>query len=438
MLILKLSKREMFGPKYVSLNSQLKRICILKPMLPEHQIIHLQGGLNVIGRQRETGIRDEKCSRKQMELNVDMDKALIKLKILGINPSGVNGLMALQHSECELRHGDVIEIVFGRHPFEVQFKPLPEQIRKSEIDQCYEKYDDVWSEVENGKMLVFTSKGVRSSPKIACYDVDGTIIRTKSGNVFPKTCDDWMLNYPEVPKKLKSLFEDGFKICFFTNQGGIAKGKTDLNEFKQKVMQIIAKLQVPVQAFIAITDGYYRKPLPGMWEHLQKTENNSVTINKDKSFFVGDAAGRPEVGKGKAKRRKDHSLADRLFAKNIGITFYTPEEHFLNVKKEEWIRPDFDPTVDLGDQPLLEPAKTKIPHDKIEIIVMVGLPGSEFAKYHQHNTKCYIVLPLFLSLSFNRRFQCVEILERNCTKIKLPSSLIHLFMLKDYNCKRRL
>ncbi|XP_061395113.1 uncharacterized protein F21D5.5 [Musca vetustissima] len=364
----------------------MKRICLLKPMEPEHQTIHLSSGKNIIGRQKETGIRDAKCSRQQVELDVDMEKAKVKLKVLGLNPCGINGLMGMQHTECELQHGDILEIVYGRHPFEVHFKPPPEMDKPIEnldpkdleIDGkiTEETSADTWSDVENGKMLVFTSKGVKASDKIASYDMDGTIIRTKSGNVFPKTCDDWMLNYPEVPKKLKSLKESGFKICFFTNQGGIAKGKTDLNEFKQKIKQIIAKLQVPVQAFIAITDGYYRKPLPGMWEHLEKHANDGIPIKKEISFYVGDAAGRPELGKGKTKRRKDHSLADRLFAHNVGLTFYTPEEHFLSTKKEEWIRPEFDPTKDFESLSLLEPKDAKLPADQCEMIIMVGLPGS--------------------------------------------------------------
>ncbi|XP_073816232.1 polynucleotide kinase 3'-phosphatase isoform X2 [Musca autumnalis] len=394
----------------------MKRICLLKPMEPEHQTIHLNPGKNIIGRQKETGIRDGKCSRKQVQLDVDMENAKINLKVLGLNPCGINGLMGLQHTQCELQHGDVLEVVYGRHPFEVHFKPPPEVEKplascnkeNMEVDAQGEEEEDPiekenneevvideealqettadsWNDVEKGKMLVFTSKGVKASDKIASYDMDGTIIRTKSGNVFPKTCDDWMLNYPEVPKKLKCLNEDGFKICFFTNQGGIAKGKTDLNEFKQKIKQIISKLQVPVQAFIAITDGYYRKPLPGMWEHLERHCNNGVRISKEKSFYVGDAAGRPEIGKGKTKRRKDHSLADRLFAQNVGLKFYTPEEHFLGMKKEEWIRPEFDPTKDVESLSQLEPKDTKLPADECEMIIMVGLPGSGKSHFAKKN-----------------------------------------------------
>lgn len=362
----------------------MKRSCQLKPLEPENQLIELQSGVNIVGRSRETGIRDAKCSKHQVELDVDMDATNIKIKVLGQNPCGVNGFMALKGTENDLHNGDILEFVYGRHPFEVVFKPAPvdESVKPYEHlvntfgqDDIIEHKVSSWDSVENGKLLIFTSEGVKASAKIASYDIDGTIIKTKSGNVFPKTNDDWMLNYQEIPKKLKLLVDDGFKICFFTNQAGIAKGKVNIDEFKIKVKEIIAKLRVPVQVFISTSDGYFRKPLPGMWEYLEKEKNHGVKVKREQCFFVGDAAGRPEVGKGANKRRKDHSLADRLYAKNLGIKFYTPEEHFLNAKQEDWIRLEFDPEVEVN-LPLMDPADTKIPSHECEMIIMVGLPGS--------------------------------------------------------------
>lgn len=70
------------------------------------------------------------------------------------------------------------------------------------------------------------------SVQIASYDIDGTIIKTKSGNVFPKNSNDWQIAFTEVPQKLKQLLADDYKIVFFTNQAGISSGKTIESEWK--------------------------------------------------------------------------------------------------------------------------------------------------------------------------------------------------------------
>ena len=54
--------------------------------------------------------------------------------------------------------------------------------------------------------------------QIAAFDIDGTIITTKSGRTFAKDKDDWQMLYAEVPGKLKELVREGFKIVFLTNQ----------------------------------------------------------------------------------------------------------------------------------------------------------------------------------------------------------------------------
>lgn len=141
---------------------------------------------------------------------------------------------------------------------------------------------------------------------------------------------------------------------------------------------IVAKLGVPIQAFVATSNSLYRKPRIGMWNALCDSKNDGIKINVNESFYVGDAAGR---AKNWAPRKtKDHSLADRLFALNLGLKFYTPEEFFLSASSVSHVMPEFDP------RNLTVPDFTpEISTDVQEVIIMVGGPGSGkslFCKRH--------------------------------------------------------
>ena len=73
-----------------------------------------------------------------------------------------------------------------------------------------------------------------------------------SGKKFPTNKDDWRLLYISVPKKMRSLHEEGFKIVIISNQNGVAKGKTTEAEVKHRLSAAIAEMGVPVQVFAAL------------------------------------------------------------------------------------------------------------------------------------------------------------------------------------------
>lgn len=205
--------------------------------------------------------------------------------------------------------------------------------------------------------------------------MDGTLILTKSGKVFPQYPDDWKIIYSEVPKKLQKLHQDGFKIVIFTNQAGITRGKTTALEIQQKIEKIISTLGVPIQAYIATGDTIFRKPAPGMWDFLIKEKNGGQKVDMTESFYCGDAAGRPENWA--PKKKKDFSCSDRLFARNLGLKFLTPEEHFLCQKPVCVKLPDFDPAaMPALDAPLVDPPHAKITAPGQELLLLVGFPGS--------------------------------------------------------------
>ena len=76
-----------------------------------------------------------------------------------------------------------------------------------------------WEKLYNGLVYVMTSGGCSSSPKIAAFDMDWTLIGTQSGNVFPKDSKDWRFLYDtKTVDKIKSLHQDGFKVVVISNQ----------------------------------------------------------------------------------------------------------------------------------------------------------------------------------------------------------------------------
>ncbi|XP_019629199.1 PREDICTED: bifunctional polynucleotide phosphatase/kinase-like [Branchiostoma belcheri] len=230
-------------------------------------------------------------------------------------------------------------------------------------DACWEEF---------GELLVYTSKGVQGCSKVASFDIDGTIIVTKSGKVFAQDTFDWKIAFSEVPGKLKKLISEGYKVVFFTNQMGIQRGKINEKDYRRKVEDIVAKLGIAVQVYVARGSGKYRKPVTGMWDHLVERGNDGVPVDKDASFYIGDAAGR--LVNWAPGRKKDFACSDRLFAINIGLTFHTPEEYFLGYRKATFKLPDFDPRKLDADGPLY--AQPTLLSSAPEVIVMVGCPAS--------------------------------------------------------------
>ncbi|KAF5728045.1 polynucleotide 3'-phosphatase ZDP [Tripterygium wilfordii] len=213
----------------------------------------------------------------------------------------------------------------------------------------------------------YKEDGLRDSQKIAAFDFDGCLAKTSVKRVGQ---DAWSLMYPSIPSKLQSLYDEGYKLVIFTNESNIDRWKNKrqvaVDSKLGRLSNFIKQVKVPIQVFVACgydnSDGSqdpFRKPEPGMWRIMEKHFNSDISINMDqsvsyfsssysstvadlyspywkeyhmlspdggsfisfcicRSFYVGDAAGRPN----------DHSDADLKFAQTIGLKFYVPEEYF--------------------------------------------------------------------------------------------------------------
>ena len=171
--------------------------------------------------------------------------------------------------------------------------------------------------------------------KIAAFDYDWTLVSPKDGKTFPKDVDDWSLLYPNIPEELKRYNDEGYTIVIFTNQS---------KPWKVTQIQTVAQsLEIPVFIVIATEKADY-KPNPILYEALV----GSSTIDKATSFFVGDALG----------RKGDFADSDKVFAENIGLKCYSPEEFFAVKQNQNY------------EIPALNLSDSK------QVVIMVGYPGS--------------------------------------------------------------
>ena len=84
----------------------------------------------------------------------------------------------------------------------------------------------------------FCRKTRPSFSQIIAFDMDGTLISTKSGAKFPKSEDDWKFLFPNIPEILRQNYENGAHLAIISNQNGVAKGHTTITELTKKLESI--------------------------------------------------------------------------------------------------------------------------------------------------------------------------------------------------------
>ncbi|RLN97289.1 hypothetical protein BBJ28_00011401 [Nothophytophthora sp. Chile5] len=208
-----------------------------------------------------------------------------------------------------------------------------------------------WQTLHGGSLYVLDARAVhpcdKNPRKIAGFDLDGTLIVTKSGKRFAQNKEDWKWFHPTLVRdKLAQLVGDGYMLVIFSNQNGIAKGKVSAAEVQRKVEAIVKKLDLPMLVFLGTDDNLMRKPRVGAWKEMLKLlgADGEEAVDKQSSLYCGDAAGRPKI----AGRAKDFAATDYKFALNLGIRFHTPDDFFFDSKQRIHTRPD---TWELGFDP---------------------------------------------------------------------------------------
>lgn len=229
--------------------------------------------------------------------------------------------------------------------------PVVKGYKDSEIGYLYGCSDN-WKK-SNGTDLM----------TIAGFDMDPTLIRPASWKRFPKDADDWEWAYPNVKSKLRSLHKKGYEIIIVTNQGGIKSSIPKLEEFKQKLENIERDIcedypNISFRIYCLNNKDVHRKPYPTILMNHK--------IDRAKSFYCGDAAG----------RQNDHSGSDIKFAYNLRLRFMTPEKLFAGDADSQGI---IEYPISPYNQEILKRREYQYVQNSQamqELIIMVGLPGS--------------------------------------------------------------
>lgn len=228
---------------------------------------------------------------------------------------------------------------------------------------------DQWNET-NEMIYFFDSFNHSTSSKCYFFDLDNTLIKTKSGKTFPVDFNDWEWFHPFVPDALRFLARNGAYLCIISNQNGVDKGKVSVSELKTKLNNIRSQLssssdRVGIDIFLSIKShgSLFRKPRIGSLEFLNRSRGlclgNDLSFENQKSYsktifslsetelsnlasssinvqqylermlqwspaYVGDAAGREANGK---LSKKDFSDTDLKFALNADLKVYLVSLH---------------------------------------------------------------------------------------------------------------
>ena len=220
----------------------------------------------------------------------------------------------------------------------------------------------MWNILDDS-IIQYKSDNFKFMNKVACFDIDGTLIKTKSGKTFPINGNDWIWLYDNIITKIQELYKNKYCIIFISNQF-ILKTNEQLTEWQNKLDKMIQELDVPVLVYASKQKDKFRKPLPFIWREF--IIPNIKKIDYDKSFYCGDAMGRTE----------DHSDCDIKFAHNCNLTFILPEELFLDNPKIDKHIKYIDFPKDKLDESLFDKFKNNSFNKIKTMIIMIGYPAS--------------------------------------------------------------
>ena len=231
----------------------------------------------------------------------------------------------------------------------------------------------VW-EIEHNYIWGYNSNVLNNLKEIKyvyIFDLDYTLIKTKSGKKFPIDKTDWEFLHPNIFKKISKCDVSNSLIGIVSNQKGL-KDIKQKNEWKDKIQQINNIIRLDF-VFASGADDKFRKPLPGSFDLIKNTfvgVDWCKLIMENNVYYIGDAFG----------RENDFSDTDIKYAINNHLKFKTPELFFnfdkTKGKTGKITYPNIQYLTESVQMKLFEELDTIIKHNDKIIIITIGLPAS--------------------------------------------------------------
>lgn len=173
-------------------------------------------------------------------------------------------------------------------------------------------------------------KGYKEMNHVLAFDLDNTLIETRSGNKFPKNAGDF--KFTEVVNRINM----DISIVIFTNQ---AYSKSKISKAKARVHNVIETFPRQIKPVCYVADKRaIKKPKVSLFRMFLEQFNAPKSLT-----FIGDAAGREgDFSDSDFKFAHNCAIYCRLMELDTIILFKTPED-FLDNISQRYSLDGFDP-----------------------------------------------------------------------------------------------
>ena len=166
---------------------------------------------------------------------------------------------------------------------------------------------------------LYPSIGQSVTDRLYLFDVDGTLVTSKSGRLWAQDEKDWIF-LGDIPGTLDRLHKEGWTVALVSNQGTWSASSDASNKFTSILEALYEANGWTPWCLVAIDkkDKVYRKPGRGLYDLLLKEIGAVKEVR-----MCGDA-----VGVRDPYAPYQWSDVDSGFAKAIGASFVRPVDLF--------------------------------------------------------------------------------------------------------------